>query len=127
MNALVTNPNMSKAKAMAYLDTVMHYLNPRIVMCLNPCTTVGIKEIETPDSQIAISPNPASDHVQIEIKSDDKIFAIDIFDLAGRKVFLIPVTEMRIYNIEMQKLSPGNYFIRFQSANGVTTKKLLIQ
>lgn len=62
-NALLTNPDMSKAKGLAYIDTVMNYLNPRIVYCLNLAT--GISSIDDAEQLIQVSPNPVSDIMTI--------------------------------------------------------------
>ncbi len=125
-NALLTNPNMSKAKGTAYIDSIMGYLNPRIVYCLNLAT--GISTIESANSQISISPNPATDFININLSGlKNELKAISIFDISGRKVRDIAVNEERIYTINRGQLSSGSYVVKIQLENGDVNKKIVLQ
>ena len=125
-NALLTNPDMSKAKGTAYIDSVMGYLNPRIVYCLNLST--GISTIDDASNQIQISPNPVSDRINIDLNSlKNSIKGISIYDISGRKVKEVPVTESRLYSIERGTLTTGSYFVKIQLENGEVNKKIVIQ
>jgi len=125
-NALLTNPDMSKTKALAYIDTVMGYLNPRIVYCLNLPT--GVSELQQNEQLIKISPNPATDYVAVDltyVTSDVK--SIQLVDISGRMVKNIIATEKRIYEIKRDQLHSGTYFVRIQLNNGEVNKKLILQ
>src|SRR5690606_32427235 len=46
-NSMMTNPNMSKTKGMAYIDTIQRYITPRIVNVLGlPGNTSSINKLE---------------------------------------------------------------------------------
>ena len=76
-NALLTNPDMSKAKALAYIDTIMGYLNPRIVYCLNLPT--GINETQPAIIDVQIFPNPASAFINITLENAaNKILTVEL-------------------------------------------------
>jgi Secretion system C-terminal sorting domain len=124
-NALLTNPDMSKTKALAYIDTVMNYLNPRIVYCLGLST--GINSIETADALISVSPNPASDVINVDLSSiNNKIKAIGLYDISGRKVKEVSVTESRKYTINRGSINSGSYFVRIELENGIVNRKIVL-
>ncbi len=125
MNALITNGNMSKAKAMAYIDTVMGYLNPRIELCLNLCQqVVGTPENESMESDFKISPNPAQDYVSIASKTSQHITAIELFDYTGRKISVPDLTGEGQYTLPIHHLASGTYFIKIESGSSTLFKKL---
>ncbi len=125
-NALLTNPDMSKTKATAYIDTVMNYLNPRIVYCLS--LTTSISSIEEASNLISISPNPVSDKINIDLSQvKNNLERISIYDLSGRKVLDIAATESRLYTINRGTLSSGSYVVRIQLENGEVNKKIVVQ
>ncbi|MBK7963971.1 MAG: hypothetical protein IPK10_00725 [Bacteroidetes bacterium] len=84
-NSILTNPDMSKAKALAYIDTVMGYMNPRIVYCLNLST--GLNENPISSAGISFLPNPANDRTTISTSKKELIRAITVFDVLGKQVY----------------------------------------
>jgi len=125
-NALFTNPDMSKAKGMAYIDTVMGYLNPRIVYCLN--LTTGINTLDDASGLFSITPNPASDVIQIDLTGiKNELKSIALFDVSGRKVLDVPVSEMKKYTVNRGSLSSGSYIVKIAFDNGNINKKIVLQ
>jgi len=125
-NALYTNPDMSKAKAMAYIDTIMGYVNPRIVYCLD--LTTGISSIENANNLITVTPNPVSDVINIDLSAiKNELRGIEIYDISGRKVLDVAVTESRKYIVNRGKLSSGTYMVRVRLENGESNKKIILQ
>ncbi|MDQ3051100.1 MAG: T9SS type A sorting domain-containing protein [Bacteroidota bacterium] len=125
-NSLLTNPNMSKAKAIAYIDTVMGYLNPRIVYCLNLPT--GISTIGDAAELITVTPNPVADVISIDLSAiKNELKSISIYDVAGRKVLDLAVTEARKYDIDRGNLNAGSYVVRVQLENGEANKKIILR
>lgn len=125
-NALLTNPDMSKAKAIAYIDTVMNYVNPRIVYCLGLAT--GISTIENATAQIIVSPNPVADKINIDLsKFSNEIRSIGLYDVSGRIVKELTVSQARIYTINRENLNSGTYFVKVQLENGEVNKKIVLQ
>ncbi len=125
-NALLTNPDMSKTKAMAYIDTVMGYLNPRIVYCLNLPT--GISTMEDATKSISVSPNPVKDNLIIDCSGiRNNIVSISILDITGKVVTEVAVSEARSYTIAMNKFSVGSYLVRIRLENGEVNKKIIVQ
>lgn len=81
-------------------------------------TILGTSENQN-DEQIGIYPNPATDF--ITIKSKSKVNAVEVFDIAGRKV------NMNLNNdkIDVRNLNPGNYIISIETKDGKTSKKFI--
>ena len=125
-NALFTNPDMSKAKAMAYIDTVMGYLNPRVVECLG--LIVGISTIDDADKTITVAPNPVNDKFTIDCSAiKNRLESISIIDIHGKTVSNVAVSEARTYIVDAGPLSAGNYVVRIKLENGEVNKNLVVQ
>lgn len=125
-NALLTNPDMSKAKALAYIDTVMNYLNPRIVYCLNLPT--GVSENEAAAELIRISPNPATSYVRVDLTSiTQDVQQIQLLDISGRVVKTIPADGARVYDITRDDIQSGTYLVRIRTNSFDVNKKLILQ
>ncbi|MBL7923938.1 MAG: T9SS type A sorting domain-containing protein, partial [Bacteroidia bacterium] len=124
-NALLTNPNMSKAKALAYLDTVMGYLNPRIVYCLNLST--GLNNGQVNDAGLSFVPNPAEDRTVISTKNQDLIRSISVFDLTGKKVYYATGINEKSYTLNRQQLETGVYMIQVELDRGTATSRIIFR
>ena len=122
-NAVLNNPGMSKSKALAYIDTVMGYLNPRIIYCLN--IPVGISKTEDINEKVIIYPNPAT--TEITIKSTDAakpVFSIEITDVASRSVRKIEKINHTSFTINRENILPGVYFVKISFREGMVTRKI---
>jgi hypothetical protein len=123
-NALLTNPDMSKAKATAYIDTIMGYVNPRIVTCLG--LTTSINYIENLSSNVRVSPNPAQSTTTIfaDMLAGD-IRNVKVYDILGNLVLNVEGVNSRQFTIERNKLDAGVYIIRTTFDKGEATGKLI--
>ena len=123
-DALITNPNMSKAKALAHIDTIQNYVNPRIVYCLG--LTSGISENEAVASSLTAFPNPSSAGMTIELKQkDNHITAIDLFDLTGRSITKIDGVNTSSYRIDRKGIEPGIYIARVRTEKGEAPVRII--
>ena len=125
MAASASNPNMSAAKGRAYIDTIMGYLNPRLLAALDlnaACLITGMEE-ENTSIGVEIYPNPAQD--RITINASEAITRYSILDQQGR---LIASDIANMHQIELDRggLSSGTYFIQLETAQGRTTRKLVL-
>lgn len=75
---------------------------------------------------VMLSPNPAKDFVTISIESLNGTASVDVLDLSGKAVYTT-VTSIPVFKINTSTFARGNYIIRVKSADGVTTKQLLVQ
>ena len=93
------------------------------------CTTVDVNEI-TQEDLINIYPNPSNGIFSIQ--SSEKISAIEIINVLGEKIYsLDPSTSLRVTNqkaeINLSKQPKGIYFIKINSENEITTRKIIIE
>lgn len=124
-NSLLTNPDMSKAKALAYIDTIMGYLNPRIVYCLN--LTTGLNTPESVNAGISFSPNPAEDQTLISTKNNELIRQVDVFDITGKMVQSLQAIDEKTYTLERKDLESGVYIVNVRLDKGTTTSRVIFR
>jgi len=84
---------------------------------------VGTPE-QSLDAQIAIYPNPVTDHMNIT--SDVKMTQIDIFNQLGQRVYGKVVKDNN-FNLNTSDFNAGVYFVRITTDTGVATKKVTVR
>lgn len=74
---------------------------------------------------ISVFPNPAQYQLQFRISDPDvKVKQITLFDIYGKNIRTIsPLND--INGVDIQDLSSGIYFIRFETGKGMVTKKFI--
>lgn len=84
--------------------------------------TAGFVGVEDCDGGLAVYPNPATDRVQIrDVKT---IASITLCDVTGRVLRRVQVDDSQ-YSLSVSDLPAGVYVLRVQTANGVTSRKLV--
>ena len=124
--SLASNPDMSGAKGRAYIDTIMGYINPRIVceLQLGLCSLVSIDENSSVAQGVDLFPNPASDRVTIS-STEAAIVSYEVYDVNGRLVRTASVNAKQAV-IERQGLQAGAYSVQLRFAEGTVTRKLML-
>ena len=124
--SLLSNPDMSPAKANAYIDTIMGYLNPRIVCALElgPCSLVGIEETDAIAAGVEVYPNPARDQVFIT-SSAATVRHYEVFDVNGRLVHTRTVNSDRIV-MDRNGLNAGVYFVNLVFDQGNLVRRVIL-
>lgn len=84
----------------------------------NECDQVGVLKA-------SIYPNPAT--TQVNINAAEEINSIEILSVAGQLVYQDNHVGSSEYRVNVEKLIPGVYFIRINSANGRATAKLVVR
>ncbi len=122
-----SNPNMSPTKGRAYIDTIMGYMNPRIVCALQlgPCLLVGLNESDPIAVGVDLYPNPAHGSVRIT-SANATIRMAEVYDVNGRRVHAQQV-ENRAFELQTEDLRPGAYFVTLTFDEGTVTRKLMRQ
>ena len=123
-NSWATNPNMSKAKALTYIDTIMNYLNPRISIAL--ALPTGVAQVEQRENILTAYPNPAHDRVRLNMPAG-RMESVVLYDVSGRRVYEQAGMRASEFILPLQGLSPGIYFIKAQTDRGEATLKLTIR
>jgi hypothetical protein len=125
MNGLATNPDMSKAKALAYIDTIQNYVNPRIVYCLGLLT--GVNNIEQEAAKVSVFPNPSNGEFTVDLREvAGEPQYIRVSDISGRLIREISVREKASYSFRGMDLSRGLYTVKIGFDAGEVTKKLVV-
>jgi acetyl esterase/lipase len=125
-NSLLTNPDMSKAKALAYIDTIMNYVNPRIVYSLGLPT--GIEQINILQNSISVYPNPAGEIVYVELKNiPEQMEGIKVYDVMGNLVKEIQNVKTTSIVLNRAELDPGMYVLKIKAGKGEVQKKLVLR
>jgi hypothetical protein len=120
----VYNPNMSKQKAMAYIDTIMGYLCPRMLSCV----TVGLPEHNAIDAGILIAPNPTVDQVQVVLNTDGvQLKKIILTDITGRTIREQETGIDRYSVLNLHGEKNGIYMLQIETNAGVFHRKILKQ
>ncbi len=124
--SLASNPDMSGNKGRTYIDTIMGYMNPRIVCALQlgPCSLVGMDENDALAAGVNVYPNPASDRFTVSSEAA-LIERLEIYDINGRLVRSTNVNAWQAV-IERQGLIAGAYHVTLRFADGAVTRKLML-
>jgi hypothetical protein len=125
-NGLLTNPNMSKAKAMAYIDTIMQVYIPRAFLALN--LTTSVKDVISAESvKLVMSPNPATDFIYFEADRDQKIEDIAVYNMEGKLVTSAMNINSNQYMLSRGNLPRGMYVVQLSFKQGYVAKKLMLE
>jgi hypothetical protein len=79
------------------------------------------------EKNITISPNPATDILQINLGNaflESDVQTISIYDLKGN---LVSKTPRFTPSLNIKNISKGTYFVKIQFSNSTVTKKLLVK
>ncbi len=125
-NSLATNPDMSRNKALAYIDTLMGYLNHRVAVSLN--LTTGIDNSSFIQSTLKVYPNPATDMIQIDASaSKTPVRSINLYDISGRLVRSLDRLDDMKLMLDVRNLDAGAYFMNIKFDSGEVIEKITIQ
>jgi hypothetical protein len=114
-----------------YITTNDQYCtNPTYPMVSSPEQKEATPSVEIPETvsaSLRVYPNPAREMFTVEItgSTDDLITAIDVYSLNGLKISSFSDVNSRGFTLTSVGMTPGLYFIRVQTTNGVKTLKLI--
>jgi hypothetical protein len=125
MASAASNPDMSATKGRAYLDTVMGYLNPRIVCALQLglCSLVGIEENEAA-AEVTVWPNPATHNVNVAV-GQGLVRRYRLLDINGRTVATGNPGSQR-FVIARDGIVSGTYFVELDVDGARLVRKLML-
>jgi hypothetical protein len=124
-NALLTNPNMSKASAMLYIDTIVGYMMPRLVKTMklgDNWQSVGVNELNADGGSVSVYPNPAVEAVNIvSNESNASISSVEVYDLTGTRIFALQNIASSTLLIDLDGFASGLYLTQVSLENGKTS------
>lgn len=123
--ALTGNPN-DPARSKAYIDSILGYLQPRMVCALDlpgciPAT--GIEEYVL--SEVKIYPNPASTSVIIDLAELKTSVDIELYDVLGNLVYAVSGITDSKYTLQRKQLASGIYYLNVRAGDAAYSHKLL--
>lgn len=134
MNGLFTNPNMSKAKAIAYIDTIMTYYAPRACAalglegCLEALGITSTQELaDASEMGLSLAPNPATDAVLFQSKAEHPILDVQLFNLEGRLIQSNLNIKNNSYTLQRGALPAGLYIAKVRFEEGIVSQKLIFR
>lgn len=100
-----------------------HYIDDVSVICLD--CAVGISET-TIDSRISIFPNPASDYLTIDMKTQS-INSFQVYDITGRLIKTNNTNFSYTHTLDISDFSKGIYLLRINSNSSIINYKFYKQ
>lgn len=126
-NSLATNPDMSRTKAHKYIDTIMGYAIPRIIVTLNLIPNFSLENAAGKPEAFSCFPNPAAQEFFVRANTGESIRSIQILDLNGRVVRqIIPNIGEETVRVSRDQLAAGTYLIRVQSTKGTQHESKIV-
>lgn len=124
---LATNPDMSKAKAMAHIDTIMGYACPRMAVACDLLTN-SVEEAML-DHAIQVFPNPTTEGiVNISNSMDNNsVEFVQFFDSMGKMVYDETINTNGTFTVNTSGFAKGLYLVNIQTEKGRLVKKLLVK
>jgi hypothetical protein len=124
------NPSASRARASAYIDTIMSYVADRAYrLFINPnydCTTVGMASNNS-NISLDLFPNPANTSVTIKLNDfSNTITSVGLYNISGQLVRQHPADNSNTLNIERKNLDTGMYFVNIKLSNGQSVNRKLL-
>ncbi len=148
-----SNPNFGPEKGRAVIDTIIGYMNPRIIAALSlsdaliaegsPCddgnaltvndayqagcicegAPIGIEETVLADG-LSLQPNPAHDVLRV-VSEKATILGYELYDATGRRARTAAVNA-RQFTMDRSGLQAGAYFLTVRFADGSVTRKVAL-
>lgn len=127
MSSHLTNPDMSKTKAMAYIDSIQGYLAPRMVQALSlPGMYNGIENVVDVSITVDVAPNPSSADFEI-FSRQSPIQSYELYDLAGKLISTAMLKDVASFTVKGKDLSKGIYLLTVNTKSGKAVKKLVVE
>lgn len=91
---------------------------------------VGMEESGDRNHIVSVFPNPANDKIRIDLGADySDVTCIKILNVTGQEVQSVHYikNENAVMQMSVKDLAQGLYFLRVESATGVSEKKIVVQ
>lgn len=128
-DGLLTNPGMSKEKALLYIDTIMNYFYPRACQGLQlDCAIVNTEDLlEQEVVQLSAAPNPSTDFIQLNCNEDLRMQRIEVYGINGSLMRTVNNIDHFQYTLRKDNLPPGTYLIKAVFEEGVAVQKVIFR
>ena len=118
---ILLNPNMSKEKAVLYMDSILAFILPRMYVIQNmkdlspnkQCELSATQPVTTEVDAISVWPNITTDVMRIH-SSDQNIIGINIIDAQGNLIRRYNGINSHEFELQVGDLVSGMYFLQIQ-------------
>lgn len=101
-----------------------------VVGKINPSIATAVTEIPSAPA-ISIYPNPATDIINVELKSDAEAFGINLLDISGKIIPGIPASNdadgKNTFRFSTKNLPAGMYFLQLRTSAATFNQKVIIE
>jgi hypothetical protein len=123
-NSMLTNPNMSKTKALLYIDTMRKFLAPRIMNVLQlPGNTLNTTSLSN-GNKLEVYPNPAQTELYVKLTGETPI-SIRLVDITGRTIRTIAPGSEKTLTLTRGNLANGVYFLKIDYKSGSLVQRVV--
>lgn len=125
---LMTNPDMSREKAMRYIDSIMAYAAPRVCVALElgGCKTASVEVLDARDFNLEVYPNPAVNTVNIHMPEGEKIEYIEVYNQMGSSLVRTERVNNSFHQLDASTMPPGIYFMKIKLEEGIISARLVV-
>lgn len=123
-NGYKSNPFMSKARALRYIDSLVGYFAPRIAVCMGLQASVNTSKI-TAEPGVTIAPNPSNGTFSIVTEENNPLTSTVLCDLSGREIRNLGISGVQ-NNVSLN-VSAGMYFLKLSFREGSSSRKIVVQ
>lgn len=128
--SMLTNPDMSKAKASAYIDTIQGFVGPRMACALGlpGCPAKLPNSIKGFDlsKKVEVYPNPSSSNVTVYFP-EGIIESVAIYNLNGQLISTQENLNDSRVEVTRGNMPAGIYLIKAQSNKGIAYGKVVFE
>ncbi|MEZ4777237.1 MAG: T9SS type A sorting domain-containing protein [Bacteroidia bacterium] len=125
-NSLASNPDMSATKGRTYIDSVMGYLAPRMVIAMSLYTTSIENELF--DRAVTVFPNPAQNLLTIRNENASNLISeVRLMDVSGRTLQYNSGLRTSEVTISRGNIPSGVYILQIRANKGMTTRKVIFE
>lgn len=128
MASLQSNPDMSSQKGRTYVDSILMYAVPRIMvsMQLNGYVQLSAEENDIA-SHLSTYPNPVTDNLHISVDDADvKLTGVVVLDITGKVVREVSLSDGQ-NGVSLADLKPGVYMVEIRTNRGSAVEKIVKQ
>jgi len=119
------NPN-DAARSKTYIDTIIGFLTPRIVIALGLPNNVSIDELKS-ETQLKAYPNPATNMINLKAGDATPMLGVEVYDAMGRLVSRQENLRTSQFTIMREGWTPGMYLVKVHFAQGTVIEKVIFE
>jgi len=107
------------------VDDQNNYYVDSLMVRIDTATIVGVITLNDAGTEVTVFPNPVSDRIYIDWNGSDRA-EIVLLNAFGSEVKKVVLKQNRT-GLDVSDLAEGIYFVRVKTANGILTRKIIVQ